>query len=288
MIMWSCEDRVAPFVDTFRRTATRAGYDLRLLAPDPAGHPAFAEMQRHYVHMSPNPALFELASFRRWFEIARRVGPGDRFVLADSDLVVQTPFDQLPNEIRDFDGLAASRGAAAGVSEQGINGGFSIWSGRLLHDFCAFLVATYAEGVDHLAAIYAAECAINPRASISDMKLLYLWQQRERIPFLDTNRLFAATDGSQHYIDHNFFMPEALDVAFVTTLGRKSIRFTPQGMRLQTRDGRPVIPASLHLGGRYKIMAADLEHRRRGTIAAKSAYILAGRTARRLIALSRP
>ena len=286
MKMWSCEDRTAPFVDVFRRTAIDAGYDLTLIAPG-VPPPGFAELARHYVHMSPNPAGFELASFRRWFEIAARVAPGDRFVLADSDLVVQTRFADLPAALTDFDGLVASVGVEHGQPETGIVGGFSLWSGRLLHDFCAFMVAEYAGGTDRLAALYAAGRAQNPLASVSDMLLLYLWQRDCNVPFLDSNRLFADASGRQHYIDHNIFMADAHGARFAMSLGHKALRFETVGVRLRTVGGEPVIPAVLHLVGRGKLLAADIAARRPLGVAATSAYILAGRRARRAIAAVR-
>lgn len=279
MKMWSCEDRDAPFVEVFRRTATRAGYDLTIIEPRDAPS-GFAELKRHYRHLSPNPERFELASFRRWYEIGARVAPEDRFVLADSDLVIGQAFDNLPAEVRDAVGLAGSIGATADVLEDGINGGFSLWTGRLLHQFCEWMTAVYQGGTDELAALHAAKVAGgNVRASISDMVLLFRFVMETGTPFLNTNRLFRDAEDRAHYIDHNFFMPEAMGVRFAMTLGRKAVRFG-EGFRLMTRAGEPVIADSLHLGGRYKIMAEALERGDQRSLAAKSLYVLGGRAGR--------
>lgn len=285
MQMWSCEDRSAPFVDVFRRTAEGRGYDLRLIAPGNPEPASFAKLKASYRHLSPNPARFELASFRRWFEIADRVAPTDRFVLADSDLVIGLPFAALPAEVREFSGLVGSIGATANVLEDGINGGFSIWTGQLLRQFCDYMVARYEGGTERLAALHAAKVAGgNPRASISDMTLLYGWVQETGIPFLNTNRLLRGDHGEAIYIDHNFFMPEALGVCFAMALGRKSVNWHDGQLTLRTLDGETVLAASLHLGGRYKIMAEDLEQHSQWRLAAKSAYILGGRNGRAFLA----
>lgn len=285
MKMWSCEDRCAPFVDVFRRTATGHGYDLRLIAPSrnvPAG---FERLRSKYRHLSPNPERFELASFRRWFEIAAQVGPADRFVLADSDLVISLPYTSLPVELRDFDGLVGSIGATGDVLEDGINGGFSVWTGRLLQQFCDYMVACYEFDANQLTSLHESKVAAgNSRAAISDMTLLYGWVQAAGVPFFNTNRLLRDRHSQAIYIDHNFFMPEALRVRFAMTLGRKSVNRLGSQLMLQTVDGEQVLAASLHLGGRYKIMAMDLERNSTWGLVTKSAYILGGRTARAMLA----
>jgi hypothetical protein len=276
--MWCCEDRRAPFVRVFERTATRAGYDLHIIRPakEPAG---FTQLKRYYQHLSPNPERFELACFRRWFEIAAAVPPGERFVQAESDHVVQTPFQRLPAELRDADALVASIGVTGEVLEEDINGGFSIWTGRRLRDFCDYAVARYERGVDDLADARARGIAAgNPRASISDMTLLHRWVREAGVPFVDSNRVIGG-----QYVDHNFSMPGCLGARFRTTLGRKALRFAPDGMWLSTSEGAPVRPASLHLGGRYKILAGDVERRDQGRLALKSLYLLGGRTGRRVL-----
>src|SRR5258708_1220447 len=96
MRMWSCDDRTAPFVEVFQRTAAQAGYDVRLIPPQTKAAEAFQKLKECYRHLSPNPEHFELASFRRWYEIAAQVAPGDRFVLAASDLVVFAGWNTLP------------------------------------------------------------------------------------------------------------------------------------------------------------------------------------------------
>src|SRR5437660_1289719 len=115
MHMWSCDDRTAPFVEVFRRTAVQAGYDVHLIAPQIKAPAAFQKLKDCYRHLSPNPERFELASFRRWYEIAAQVAPSDRFVLADSDLVVFSSWNKLPPIVREHEGVIGSIGMTGGV-----------------------------------------------------------------------------------------------------------------------------------------------------------------------------
>jgi hypothetical protein len=272
--MWSYESRNAPFVDVFRRTASRAGYDVRIIAPEEEPL-AYGRFKQVYRHMSVNPEGFELASYRRWFEIAARVAPDDIFIFADSDLVVQTGFADLPAELRDPTAVVASIGATNDVLEQQINAGFSLWTGRRLRDFCDFLIARYETGTDGLAALRDQMIAAgNPRACISDMALLYLWINEAGVPFVNSNRVIEG-----QYIDHVFFMPGCLGTQFRMTFGRKSLTFRDDGFWLKSLDGAPVRPVSLHLGGRYKILAGAIETGNSPGLALKSAYLVAGRTA---------
>lgn len=278
MKMWTYESRAAPFVEVFRRTATRAGYDVSIIGPakEPPGYTKFRQV---YRHLSVNSEGFELACYRRWFEIAARVSADDHFVHADSDLVVQTPFAGLPPELRDAEALVASIGATDDVPEEQINAGFSIWTGRRIQDFCDYLIARYEQGADDLAALRQRLVAAgNPRASISDMVLLYLWVNETGVPFVNSNRVMAG-----QYIDHTFFMPGCLGTQFRMTLGRKALEFRPDGFWLTTAAGEAVRPVSLHLVGRYKIMAEAIEQGDQLALALKSAFILGGRAGRKAL-----
>lgn len=165
--MWSCEDRVAPFVEVFRRTAVQAGYDVRLIVPQTEAPAGFRKLKTCYRHLSPNPEGFELASFRRWYEIAAQVAPGDRFLLANSDLVVFTGWNSLPACVRDHEGVMGSIGATGDVLEKAVGGGFSLWTGRLLREFCDYMVTSYERDGDELASVHRlAQAAGNPRGDL--------------------------------------------------------------------------------------------------------------------------
>lgn len=289
MQMWTCEDRTAPFVGVFRRTAERAGYDVRLIAPSSKPPPGFSQLVRHYRHLSVNSAQFELAAIRRWYELSACVADDDRFVICDSDLVTYSDWNSMPTEVRDFDGVVASIGVTDGILEEDISGGFSLWTGRRLRDFCDYMTAYYESGGASALEVHYMDRrrAGNPRAAISDMTLLYRWVQEARIPFCNSNRLFRDKSDRLHYIDHNFRLSEGLGVRFATSLGHKKVRWANGGVELTTRSGEPVVADLLHLVGRCKILAEDLEHLERGYpsgLAWRSAYILAGRITRDMLA----
>ena len=274
--MWSVEDRVAPFLGVFQRTATRAGYDVRVIVPADEP-PGFTRLRASYRHFSPNSERFELASFRRWFEIAAVVPLDERVILADSDLVVQGRFLEVPGELRDTTAVVGSIGATDDVLEEGISGGFSLWTGRQLKDFCDYIVASYESVAEAPVRLHEQNRgAGTPGPGVSDMTILYRWVRDTGVPFVNSNRII---DG--RYIDHNFSMPGCLGAQFRTAVGLKALRFAADGFWLTTNEGEAVRPICLHLGGRCKIIARDIEARRRERIVMKSLYILGGRAVRR-------
>jgi len=276
--VWSVEDRGAPFVDVFKRSARRAGYEVCVITPKEEP-PGFTLLRRHYRHLSPNPARFELASFRRWFEIAAVVPPDERVLVADSDIVVQGGFLELPEELRDTASMVGSIGATDDVLEKGVSGGFSLWSGLQLRQFCDYVVSRYESGADRLAELYEwTRKAGRSSPGVSDMTLLHDWVRDAGVPFVNSNRIIDGT-----YIDHNFSMPGCLGARFRTVIGLKALRFTHDGFWLLTREGNPVRPICLHLVGRCKILARDIEGGNQARLAMKSLYILGGRMFRRQI-----
>lgn len=280
--IFACESRDRPFVEVFRRSAARAGYALTLLRPAPTPPADFAALARAYRHLSPNAASFELAAIRRYFEIRDAVrgrDPFAPFIVADSDVLVLGRPADLPAELEAArGGVAGSIGTTDGQPETDISGHFALWTAPLLGAFCAFACAAYAAGAERLAAIHAARIAAgNPRAAISDMTLIYLFVTDNGLPFVNTNRLFGNT-----YLDHNIFMSDCADARFRTRLGHKVFNFAGGRTALTTCEGEQVTPLTLHFVGRTKNFMPAVERREPALIALHSAYILAGRTLRRL------
>ncbi len=118
----------------------------------------------------------------------------------------------------------------------------------------------------------------NPRAAISDMVLLYLWVTETGVPFVNSNRVIEG-----QYIDHTLSMPGCLGTQFRMAFGRKALSFRGDGFWLTTTEGAPVRPVSLHLVGRNKLLAPAIEAGDRVGLAARSAYILGGRTGRAVL-----
>lgn len=283
MRMLSFDDRSAPFIEVFKRTAAQGGYALEMLGPGAEEPGDFTRLKSAYRHMSPNTAAFELASFRRWFELAPLVAPDERVIHADSDLVIFTPWSEMPGEISEARGLVGSIGVTNQRQEEQINAGFSSWTGSLLASFCSFVVTFYETRANELADIYARQLHHQPVASISDMTLLYMWMTEQGVPFVNTNRILLSPDGSPVYIDHNIVMSEAQGVRFRMSMGRKSMEFHDRRAFFLSEEGRRIGVASAHLTGRNKILAGKVAQGDRVGIAVGSAYLHAGRAARAAI-----
>jgi hypothetical protein len=285
MRIFCIEDRQLPFVEVFRRSALASGYALTLGPPAAEPCSGFAELARSYVHLSPNSPGFELACFRRFFEVARLAGADERVIISDSDIFIQAGADALPTPVMDLigdgegGGIAASIGMLGGAPEYDASPHFSFWTGRRLRQFCDYLIATYAGNVGALQALHARKLASGaPYASISDMTLIRMWSDEAGVPLLNTNTIVGG-----RYLDHNISTPGASNGSFREALGRKAIRVEADGIYYVDADGSPIRPATLHLQGRYKVIAPSLEQRSALGILGGSLYIATGRAARRLI-----
>jgi len=279
--LFCCEDRRGAFIDVFRRSAAATGHDLRLFAPRALPPADFATLVAHYHHLSPNPAAFELAVFRRYFEVRDAiVGTGvRRFVIADSDLLLLGSPAELPAAWRDSDAVVGSIGVTAGVAETDISPHFSCWTPALLGAFCDFVVRTYRDDIDQLRSIHAARIAARqPLVSISDMTLLALWVAADAVPFIDSNRVI---DG--RYLDHNIGMAACAGTVFDHRLGRKSLSFDGGSIALRTTAGAVVRPLLLHFVGRNKRAMAAVEARSRSRLAAHTLTLAAARGVRTLV-----
>jgi hypothetical protein len=195
---------------------------------------------------------------------------------------VFSSWHSLPAAVREHEGVIGSIGSNGDVLQEDINGGFSLWTGRLLREFCDYTVTSYERNGDELASVRLARQAAvgNSHVAISDMTLLYRWVRDARVPFFNTNRLIRDDVGRAHYIDHNFAMGEGLGVRFGMTFGRKKVLWRDGKAELVTRDGETVVADLLHLVGRYKAMASDLEQKNHLRLMIKSAYLRGGRAGR--------
>ncbi|PZN92994.1 MAG: hypothetical protein DCF31_14160 [Alphaproteobacteria bacterium] len=279
------EDRRKPFVEVFQRTAIDAGYALTLGPPARTACPGYAALSANYVHLSPNTPAFELACFRRYFDVAGLVADGERAIISDSDIYVQSGPGALPASVMDLTadgergGVAASIGMLDGVAEYDASPHFSFWTGQRLRQFCDYLVTSYTERHDQLRVIHDRKLASGaPYASVSDMTLIRLWSDEAGVPLINTNRV-----EDDRYLDHNISTPDTANSMFRSSLGRKTIQVRSDGIYYVTAEGRPLRPATLHLQGRYKVIARALEKRSTAGVLAGSAYIAAGRFARRLL-----
>ena len=170
-----------------------------------------------------------------------------------------------------------------GEAEYDASPHFSFWSGRRLREFCDYLVTIYTEQGDRLQALYDRKMAsAAPYASISDMTLIRMWTDDAGVPLTNTNRI----DGNR-YLDHNISSPDAANGGFRSALGRKALRVSRDGIDYIAADGTPIRPATLHLQGRYKVIAEALERRSVAGVLAGSLYIAAGRAGRQMLGAKR-
>ena len=200
-------------------------------------------------------------------------------IIADSDLFVQLGPLDLPTELQDnADKVWGSIGRSNGIAETDISPHFSSWTGKALGDFCEFCIETYRNNFGDLEVTHRSRLTGgNSRASISDMTLFYLWVEREGVAFFDTNRVLGGV-----YIDHNISMTECANTSFCSEFGRKSLHFNEGKILIRPDSHEDVIPAILHLQGRYKLISSAVEEGRRIPVAVWSAYIQAGRLARKV------
>lgn len=283
MRMLSFDDRTADFIEVFKRSAARTGYALELHGPGQQEPASYTRFKQVYRHLSPNNPSFELASFRRWFELSQHVRRDERVVHADSDLVLFTPWLDMPEEIRSADGIVGSVGVNSGIPERQINVGYSSWTGALLTSFCDYVIASYESRADDLAAIYAEQANYQPYAAISDMALVHLWVAETGVDLVETNRLMTSSKGRAIYIDHNITTAEAQGVRFRQFMGRKAMTFREQNAFFMTVQGEPIAAASIHLAGRNKMLARPIERGDRRSIELGSAYLNCGRLARKAL-----
>lgn len=278
MRILSFEDRSAPFIDVFRQSAIGHGYDL-LLGPPPAADAAFNRFQSLYRHRSVNPEQFELACFRRYFAAQAITAPNERVIMADSDLIIGCDFRKLPRDVQDFSqGVVGSIGITNGLPETDISPHFSIWTGRLLRQFCDFLIETYRTNQENLDNIHNARALISARVAISDMTLLYIWINEQSVPFLNSN--YVSED---IHIDHNISLTHSDNEDFKSAFGRKAIRYHNGRLAFMLKTGRTIDAAVVHLQGRYKLGASALAKGDMLNFRKVSAYIAAGRFVRNML-----
>lgn len=255
MRLYSIEDRNASFVATFVQSAANHGFEARIILPNSDVSPAFAKFKQVYRHFSINSERFELACFRRYFEVARLMSENERFIIADSDLLINSAATMIPRMFADQpDVLIGSIGYKSSNPEQDISPHFSFWNPALVHQFIEYLIHIYESHIDRLVNIYnTRKEAGNKRAAISDMTLLHMFVHEMSVPFINSNRV---VDGM--LIDHNFSMAESADSIFMKEYGFKLFRRDQGDLMFITTDGQEVRPLVIHLQGRAKIAAKSL------------------------------
>ena len=274
------ENRRAPFVLAFESSAKEFGYEPKILTPAREPPASFQKFTAVYKHLSVNTENFELACFRRYFEIHKNQPENDRFIIADSDLIITAKKNQIPIALLDSgDSLIASIGVKNNMPEQDASPHFSFWNKKLLCQFIDFLIHTYEFNLESLQSEFnhRKNCG-NSRASISDMTLLHMFIKECGIKFINSNTIIE-----QKYIDHNISMQEAGSSKFNMLFGFKRLKRLDGKIILTKSNGEQITPLALHLQGRAKIVAKDILSGNDISIATKFAAISIAKYARKII-----
>jgi hypothetical protein len=183
------------------------------------------------------------------------VGGGERFVIADSDLLLNARPEEIPALlIEQGEALVASIGRTNGIPEGDVSPHFSFWTPSLVQRFVDYIIQVYETQASRLELIYRSRCESgNKRAAISDMTLLRMFIQDQSIPFLDSNQV---VDGM--VIDHNFGMVECKNATFKMSCGFKAFHRNNQRIYITNINGEHVQPIVLHLQGRAKVASNAL------------------------------
>jgi hypothetical protein len=281
MRLYCIEDRQAPFIDAFVKSSTIFGFSPEVIRPKSNESSAFARFRELYRHLSINPEGFELACFRRYFEVAKMVSEGERFIISDSDLLVNARPADIPSMLMDdANALVGSVGRTDGVTEDDISPHFSFWTPALIRRFVDYLIHIYESQDGRLERIFRErQEAGNKRAAISDMTLLRMFTLDDSIQFVDSNQIL-----DDMVVDHNFCMAECANASFKMSFGFKAFRREQERLYVTSATGQRVQPVVIHLQGRAKIASASLQLGDDRTARVRLAAIAAGRIARNWLA----
>ena len=281
MRLYCIEDRQAPFIDAFVKSSTLHGFAPKVIGPSSNALPAFSKFKQVYRHLSINPEEFELACFRRYFEVATMVTEGERFIIADSDLIINAGPGEIPALFMDHtSALVGSIGRSGDNPEDDISPHFSFWTHKLVWRFVEYLIYVYETQDGRLARTYSARKeAGNKRAAISDMTLCRMFTLDESIEFIDSNQV---VDGI--LIDHNFCMAECANASFKMGFGFKAFHREQKNLRFTTTTGDRVRPLAIHLQGRAKIASEPLHEGNDLSARMRLGSLAAARIARKLLA----
>jgi hypothetical protein len=182
------------------RRAIQLGLDFRDLSEMNSFSSAeWKEVERNYIHASPNPEAFELACIKRYFyvlEYAER-HKINRFIMMDSDLFLFPSIMQYSDRFTSSSGeVGLSLNMAAGIEGAHFSPHCSFWSLDLMRSFTTFILETYSDNKNflHVTSSYMKD----GEGHISDMQLLHAWTVRRNIGWVDTGNPWRGM-----VVDHN-------------------------------------------------------------------------------------
>jgi len=213
----------------------------------------FKEFLSVYKHYSVNPPEFEIACFARYFAIASLVKNDQPFIMTDTDVFLTDAFRDFQGY--DFKGSFVGSEGFDGMGSQGqISPHCTVWNRSLLMDFIHFTLDTYKRNYedDFLEKYYQAQTAKYTYTAVSDMNLIYLWLNQNKVPYINSNSgkfVFG--------IDHNISSLLCEDGEFKSYANRKYLKIRGNTYSCFLNTGQEQVMALLHFQGQYKTILKD-------------------------------
>lgn len=276
------ETRKLDYLQSYLDKANRLGFQPVVLDSDVLESDSrFREFKNVYQHLSCNSEEFEINCFARYFAIAATHLTDDTFILSDSDVYITERLKTLKDNQSVNGVFVGSEGFHAGGSEKQISPHFSFWNKTLINDFIDYTIHAYKRNQQDgfLTALYAAQQQLLGRTAISDMTLLYLWVNNNKVPFINSN-----STENELGIDHNISAFYAADAQFKGSMGRKQLKIaTGDNISCETTGGQRVPMVALHFQGGYKKILHDFYQGKFLTFNFFSLYINVGRKVNSII-----
>lgn len=250
------ETRKLNYLDAYIAKAKTLQYNPIIITGDAfKGDARLAEFKKYYQHLSPNPYEFEYNCFARYFAVANVLTNDAPFIASDSDIFITNRKISLSNQSLKST-FVGSEGFYKGASECQISPHFSFWNRELINNFVDYLVAAYKRNRDDqfLVKHYEVQQKRLGYTAVSDMTLLYLWINDNKVPFINSNSIH-----NDWGIDHNISVLNTADARYQSVHNRKKIEFGTAGeVYCLLESGEKQTMSCLHFQGAYKPVLADL------------------------------
>ncbi len=250
------ETRELDYLNSYINKAKSIGYATEIVSSiDLVGCKKFNRFKEIYQHLSVGTVEFELSCFARYFAIANKVDDNDTFVLSDSDIYLTNRILELNNDSTLKDVFVGSEGYFSQGSEWQISPHFSIWNKYLIRDFVDFLISSYERNKEDsfLVKHYEIQKKRLGRTSISDMTLLYMWVNSNKIPYKNSN-----SKTNNWGIDHNISTLIGEKEVYISSHNRKKIGIQKDSsIQFYIENGMKLDMSVVHFQGGYKRILND-------------------------------
>lgn len=255
---------ISDYVRVCYKNAKNFGNKIIFIGDDSANNPIdlkniegnknkrFDEFKRYYVHMSSNPKNIELLCFERYFWIEAYVNKYQikNFWMIDSDVFLLGNLNEYSSK------YLVNKNISAGLSipmqnfkdlDWAASPHTSWWTKDGITSFINHSIKTYKENIDVLKEKADWNFKKSNTGGISDMALLYLWAQSNRILNLAKNH-----EVTKILIDHNITMRINYDKPLDGYLGYKRIKYEKNKWIIIDENGHKIEILSLHFQGEAK------------------------------------